>query len=258
MFGFSFLCFSPEFRLEFYRKFTSADFAVANNDHTLTLAVAPLDNSYLPKTFDDHQELILLDVNCDGMANILNNSRHELNDFVWILFKSKQLLESLDTEIELIFANILISPKSEIFYLYKDVESNRILIKQIYRTATDTPLTIEWMGTISNDNEFMDMRFTKITSRRRQNLDGIILRAAMVVTSNDTLNHLHDYRFVLRLSWFDAFLVKFVFCSDIEIDPITKVNHMLTGYLMDYLNASVNYSVVNSWGYKSDETGDWR
>lgn len=49
-----------------------------------------------------------------------------------------------------------------------------------------------------------------------------------------------------------------IFCSDIEVDPITKVNHVLTGYLMDYLNASVKYSVVNSWGYKNDLTGEWR
>lgn len=27
---------------------------------------------------------------------------------------------------------------------------------------------------------------------------------------------------------------------------------------MSYLNATVNYSVVSSWGYKDDLTGEWR
>lgn len=42
-----------------------------------------------------------------------------------------------------------------------------------------------------------------------------------------------------------------------QTDPITKVNYILTNYLMSYVNASINYSIVNSWGYKDDKSGEW-
>lgn len=52
---------------------------------------------------------------------------------------------------------------------------------------------MEYIGRI-DDNEFIDYRWTPITSRRRKNLYGLALRASMVVTNNDTLSHLTDYR----------------------------------------------------------------
>lgn len=178
-----------ELRIQFFRQFTSA----ANSN---TLILAPLDNLCLPKSAEEHQELILLDISCGETANLLNSSWHELNDLAWILFKSRTM-QPMDDQILSNFANISILPKSEIFYCSKDSESDRIDIKQVYRTAIDEPLTIEWMGVISNNNEFTNLRSTHITSRRRQNLRGVNLKAAMVVTSSETLNHLNDYRFVL-------------------------------------------------------------
>lgn len=59
----------------------------------------------------------------------------------------------------------------------------------------------------------------------------------MVVTNNDSLNHLDDYR-------------------DKHIDTITKVCFILTNHLISYLNASVTYSIVPSWGYL-DANGEW-
>lgn len=72
---------------------------------------------------------------------------------------------------------------------------------------------------------------------RRRNLNGIELRASMVVTNNDSLNHLDDYQ-------------------DKHIDTITKVCFILTNHLISYLNASVKYSIVPSWGYL-DANGEW-
>lgn len=140
-----------------------------------------------------HQEIILLDVNCDNAVDVLNMSRYELNNFVWILFKGNTL-ELIDQQILMGFKNLPLMPNCEIFYCFN--ESNHHSVKQIYKTAADAPLTIEWMGIISDGNDFMDLRSTKITSRRRQNLQESHLAAAMVITSNDTLNHLNDYRYV--------------------------------------------------------------
>lgn len=67
------------------------------------------------------------------------------------------------------------------------------IVEQIYRVDISMPLIQEQFGVIKN-LEFIDYRSTSITSRRRQNLFGLHLRASMVVTNNDTLNHLSDYR----------------------------------------------------------------
>lgn len=67
-------------------------------------------------------------------------------------------------------------------------------VLQIYRIGPETPLIVEPFGTIGN-NHFIDLRSTSITSRRRINLSGYNFKASMVLTNNDTLNHLNDYRY---------------------------------------------------------------
>lgn len=44
---------------------------------------------------------------------------------------------------------------------------------------------------------------------------------------------------------------------DKHIDTITKVNYALTNHLVSYVNATVRYSVVSTWGYRNKTTGDW-
>lgn len=68
-----------------------------------------------------------------------------------------------------------------------------LMIQQIYRVDVSMPLILEPYGNIEN-GQFIDDRSVQITSRRRQNLLGLRLKASMVVTNNDTLNHLIDYR----------------------------------------------------------------
>lgn len=102
----------------------------------------------------------------------------------------------------------------------------------VYRTAVDQPVIIEnfFLNSQNNNHELSAIG-------RRRNLGGIELRASMVVTNNDSLNHLDDYR-------------------DKHIDTITKVCFILTNHLISYLNASVRYSIVSSWGYL-DSNGSW-
>jgi ionotropic glutamate receptor len=44
---------------------------------------------------------------------------------------------------------------------------------------------------------------------------------------------------------------------DKHIDTITKVNYHLTNYLVEFLNASIEYSVVSTWGYQDNQTNEW-
>lgn len=62
-----------------------------------------------------------------------------------------------------------------------------------YCVSLGQPLIVESVGIIEKDR-FIDYRETKVISRRRQNLRGINLKASIVITNNDTLNHLNDYR----------------------------------------------------------------
>lgn len=51
------------------------------------------------------------------------------------------------------------------------------------------------------EDTFVDLRKIKVTSKRRWNLMGTELKASLVVTNNETLNHLDDYQYVFpRLS----------------------------------------------------------
>lgn len=51
-------------------------------------------------------------------------------------------------------------------------------------------------------------------------------------------------------------LILFLF-SETQIDPLSKVNYIFTEFLMTYLNATANYSIVSTWGYKDDQTHEW-
>lgn len=148
-----------------------------------------------------------------------------------------------------LFENSSILPNSEIYFITKvDNQTfnffqsksffsflpkpSLIILFLVYRTAINQPLIIEKFlpNSLTDENELT------VISRRRD-LNGIELRASMVVTNNDSLNHLDDYR-------------------DKHIDTITKVCFILTNHLISYLNASVTYSIVPSWGYL-DANGEW-
>lgn len=92
------------------------------------------------------------------------------------------------------FQNLSILPKSEIYYMKKSNTLNNLQIQQIYRIDMSMPLIIEQFGEITDDSNFIDYRSSYITSRRRQNLFGMHFKASMVVTDNDTLDHLTDYQ----------------------------------------------------------------
>lgn len=107
----------------------------------------------------------------------------------------------------------------------------------VYKITVNSPAISELYGTWSNYT-FVDNRTTKIISRRRQNLAKVQINASMVILHNETINHLNDYR-------------------DQHLDTITKVNFILTNHLVSYMNATVNYTIVDTWGYFNKNTSTW-
>ncbi len=47
------------------------------------------------------------------------------------------------------------------------------------------------------------------------------------------------------------------FNSDIHIDAVSKVSYHLTNDLISFMNATVKYSIVPTWGYLNQTTGEW-
>ena len=67
---------------------------------------------------------------------------------------------------------------------------------------------------------------------------GKILKATIVLTNNDTYEHLDDYR-------------------NKHIDSISKVNYALTRFLMESVNSTPVLQMAATWGYRNPKTGYW-
>ncbi|EFA10663.2 Glutamate receptor 1-like Protein [Tribolium castaneum] len=74
------------------------------------------------------------------------------------------------------------------------------------------------------------------TNTKRTNLMGTTIKISYVITNLDSLNHLWDYR-------------------NSHIDAINKLNYILVHNLMDFLNASRQFTMQPTWGYKNSTTG---
>ncbi|XP_055315345.1 ionotropic receptor 75a-like [Sitodiplosis mosellana] len=227
-------CWNSDFIFRFYTSFHNINSAELGLDYQLVVTNTDFVN--VPDSIEEQYEFIVIDWRCHGAENILINNENKLMNYHWFLL-DMQFTAETENRFSDIFQNVSISLKSEIYYMQmvQDAPDN-MMVQQIYRVDVSMPLIVESFGNIEN-GQFIDYRSTQITSRRRQNLLGLQLRASMVVTNNDTLNHLSDYR-------------------EIQTDPITKVNYILTEFLMSYLNATAEYSIVPSWGYK-DDNNEW-
>lgn len=56
-------------------------------------------------------------------------------------------------------------------------------------------ITFEPFGRWNTETGLLDQRTTRILSRRRRDLIGRTISVSMVLTNNDSINHLNDYRY---------------------------------------------------------------
>lgn len=95
-----------------------------------------------------------------------------------------------------IFANIRVLMDSRIYLFIFDEES-QVEVNMVYRLSMQTDLIFKYLGVyVIGSSEL------KVNSLMRYNLNGLKLRASLVITNNDTLNHLHDYKWVLNYYWY--------------------------------------------------------
>lgn len=162
-----------------------------NSDHQIVVTNTNFEN--IPQSIEEHFEIVIVDFQCDGADDVLMNANEKLMNYIWIIMDTLSS-DEVAGDIWPIFQNISILPKSEIFYLSKESAANGWMVHQVYKTGLETPLIVERFGEITEQWQFIDYRRTTIASRRRQNLLGLRLKASMVVTHNDTLDHLTDYQ----------------------------------------------------------------
>ncbi|XP_069698811.1 uncharacterized protein [Periplaneta americana] len=211
---------------------------------------------------DDHQHVtFLLDVNCEGASFVLQQAHFMklLSGWIrWLLLdvvqmeldstemkgkygqqtsprnNSCQRDELLSPEISNVLQQLNVHPASDVT-VGKQLCGGKFVLVEAYKHAPQDQLVQTVVG------EWGPARGVRATAAlvrftRRTNLQRALLRAAMVVTNNDSLRHLRD-------------------TADRHVDTITKVNYNLLHHVAAIMNASVQIAIVNSWGY--DINGSW-
>lgn len=164
----------------------------------------------VPVLAQEYNEFIVIDLGCAIDAEILLNVTDNFMNYFWIILDLQStevfqmiiiflflysdcylLLQDSKQRFGTTINNLSLSPKSEIFYIMK--QDSSFEIQQIYRVDMSMPLIFEQFGTIVG-GQLMDDRMSPISSQRRTDLLGLTLKASMVFTNNDTINHLTDYR----------------------------------------------------------------
>nr|XP_022912415.1 glutamate receptor 1-like [Onthophagus taurus] len=181
--------------------------------------------------------IYILDVECNLTLNVLENAEHfrlfsHPNRWVIILKESN----NNDKYLAELFATKSILPDSEIMVLIKNDSSQHLKINKIYKPSLNSSLITEYFGVWTKTN-YKVTPTDSITAIRRKDLMGIQINTCLVITHNDTLNHLLDKR-------------------DGHIDSIAKVNYVFMLHLSNWLNVTMNYSIQSTWGYKND-IGAW-
>ena len=97
----------------------------------------------------------------------------------------------------------------------------------------DTNLSMNNIFKIRSENAIIEENVDnyKIERKTRKNVMNHLLNVSIVITNNKSLSHLTDYR-------------------EKHIDSITKANYQLVNFVLDYLNASRNFKIVDTWGYR--------
>ncbi|XP_021695735.1 uncharacterized protein LOC5563739 [Aedes aegypti] len=180
-----------------------------------------------------HQNLLMIDAGCPKSKELLQSAGQLLyNRVKWIVINRINLN---CTKFLKFFDDLQVMISNEVYYICEADGFQGFAIKQVYRLSLTTEVIDETFG-FWNKGMIVNLQNIKQSSVRRRNLNGLKLRGSVVVTHNETLKHLEDYR-------------------EKHVDTITKMNYILTKHLAQDLNATLKFSYVNSWGYRHPETG---
>ncbi|XP_029171786.1 uncharacterized protein LOC114941093 [Nylanderia fulva] len=194
------------------------------------------------KIYDDlkHQNLYVLDLDCNDATKILqqvNVNKMFVAPMRWLLLQDRRtlidndnnitLISMYDNSISEIFEDLAVYPDSDVV-LAKRFDGNFLQLTSVYRPSPQRGVIWEDRGNWTVKNG-LRMKTFDVASRRRRNLQKTTLTSAIVVYNPDTLNHLTDYQ-------------------NPHIDPVTKVTYMWVTYLINRMNATINFTIVDDCG----------
>ncbi|XP_011300833.1 glutamate receptor ionotropic, delta-2 isoform X2 [Fopius arisanus] len=194
----------------------------------------------------DHNHYFIVDFDCEEGVEFLRKANTR-GQFVapakWIILRDSrvndggfsQLMMEINDELVSLLSNFDIFPDSEVVVSQR-LNQTTMELSALYRPSSGQSLIIEDLGTWSHEDGLCLCNYDQ-SSRRRVNLQGIVLNTSLVMTDLNTLNHLTDYQ-------------------DKLIDAVTKASYMWILYLSERMNATFNFTVERTWGYK-DEDGNW-
>ncbi|XP_015595979.1 probable glutamate receptor isoform X3 [Cephus cinctus] len=228
----AFLCIDQNDALHLLRAMSNAhlSYDIRISNHNLDMRVSRENRHYVS---------FLLDLNCPEAITILrqaNESALFVGPLKWLILQDlKDRKKQNDSYLDSVFGNLAIFPDSELV-LAQRLDKNSTRLLSPYRPSPYHKLIIEEIGLWDLQNGVTLLNHD-VSSRRRRNLANTPLKSCLVVTDPDTINHLTDYQ-------------------DKHSDTITKTNYPWIMHLVRMMNATVTFSIANTWGYRS-KNGSW-
>ncbi|XP_045473000.1 ionotropic receptor 75a-like isoform X3 [Harmonia axyridis] len=170
----------------------------------------------------EHQ-LVLIDLNCEGSDQILQKADDDY------LFKQPYRWLTIGNSSEIISKNLNIGVDSQFFIIEEKDEMIQVIAP--YKYSRETVAFNKNMIARWTNNEGYQFFNNLVVGRNRTNLNGLTLKISYVLTNSKSINHLWDYR-------------------ERHVDTISKLNYLLIHHLTDFTNATRQFIMQPSWGYK--------
>nr|WJJ63351.1 ionotropic receptor 75s [Pachyrhinus yasumatsui] len=192
-------------------------------------------NEHLAYPIPPYRQFFIINVNCENSSSLLKKANQKklfASPFHWLVYHQEQELQTLPTTM---FFKLAILVDSD-FNIAKLHSNGNVSVRKFFRKhPNNEEFSIEEFGNWNKKLGFMKCKnFESSVARRRKNL-GVVLNTSIVITHNDSLNHLTDKR-------------------DKHIDSIAKVDYVLVLVLASIYNITLRFSVKDTWGYKNNES----
>nr|WGC55101.1 ionotropic receptor 9 [Psyttalia incisi] len=239
--------------IDWRQKHNVAEFSRQISRNYLLHRIVSLNNSDLMNIDRTvaHNHYVVVDLDCpDGVHFLIkaNMRRLFIAPAKWLILRDLreqdhlQGLPNLHSMVEMnedklisLLSNFDILPDSEVIVSQR-LNETTVELSSLYRPTSEHNLIIEDLGSW-NEEDGLCLSSYNQSSRRRVNLQGTVLKTSLVMTDLNTLNHLSDYQ-------------------DKLIDAVTKASYMWIVYLSERMNATFNFTVERTWGYKNED-GNW-
>lgn len=190
------------------------------------------------------QHLFIVDINqChpSQLLPIFSKNEMSLSFSRWLIIDTGKPSGAIDIQqIQEVFRDVELSQSSEIMFLEYDAEFLKVLMVYKMDRVHSSTLVFEEMGYFPNasSSHFIDTRIHKVTSMRRKDMKGVGLPIASVLRNPDSINHYFDF-------------------VDIEVDTVGKSGHRLGVSVLQFMNATPEIILNNSWGSFNATSQQW-